>query len=70
MVGSGEQDYNHASLIFIAAVTKKYKFVKKMVKILNLYFQNWCLDPVRKIIIMPPLYSSQLQQKNHSKYIK
>ena len=22
MVGSGEQDYNHASLIFIAAVTK------------------------------------------------
>ena len=49
MVGSGEQDYNHASLIFIAAVMKKFKFVKKMVKILNSYFQNWWLNPVREI---------------------
>mgnify|MGYP001349850428 CR=1 FL=1 len=44
VVGSGEQDYNHASLLFIADVTKNVNLVKKIMKILSLYFQNWWLD--------------------------
>ena len=53
VVGFGGQDYNHASLIFIAAVTKNVNFLIEILKILNLYLQNWWLDLVRKIIMMP-----------------
>ena len=49
VVGSGGRDYNHASLILIADVTKNVNLVKKIVKILSLYFQKWWLDLVRKI---------------------
>ena len=49
VVGSGGRDYNYAYFIFIAAVTKNVNLVIKIVKIVNLYFQNWWLDLVRKI---------------------
>ena len=43
MVGSGEQDYNHASLIIITTVTKKCKFGLKLWKYWIPFSWNGCI---------------------------
>ena len=64
MVGSGEQDYNYASLIVITAVTKKHRIDLKIRKNSELVVGSREQD-YNYNIYYNISYSSQLYQKKH-----
>ena len=49
VVGSGEQDYNHASLIIITTVTKKCKFGIKNCENSEFIFSEFVVAPGEKV---------------------